>query len=99
MVEISNPMGYKVALYIRLSKEDDSGSESQSVTNQRNFLQQYAKENSLDVFDIYADDGFSGTSFNRPSFNRMLSDIEKGKVNMVVTKDPTLPPKLYNYNQ
>ena len=67
MVEISNPMDYKVALYIRLSKEDDSGSESQSVTNQRNFLLQYAKENSLDVFDIYADDGFSGTSFNRPS--------------------------------
>jgi site-specific DNA recombinase len=87
MVEISNPMDYKVALYIRLSKEDDSNSESQSVTNQRNFLLQYTKENNLDVFDIYVDDGFSGTSFNRPSFNRMLSDIEKNKVNMVVTKD------------
>ena len=87
MVEISNPMDYKVALYIRLSKEDDSDSESQSVTNQRNFLLQYVKENNLDVFDNYVDDGFSGTSFNRPSFNRMLADIEKGKVNMVITKD------------
>jgi len=87
MVEISNPMDYKVALYIRLSKEDDSDSESQSVTNQRNFLLQYTKENRLDVYDIYIDDGFSGTSFNRPSFNRMLSDIDSGKVNMVITKD------------
>jgi len=87
MVEISNPMDYKVALYIRLSKEDDSESESQSVTNQRNFLLQYTKENRLYVYDNYVDDGFSGTSFNRPSFNRMIGDIESGKINMVITKD------------
>jgi len=85
--KISNPMDYKTAFYIRLSKEDDNDRESESVTNQRSLLQEFAIQQRLDVFDIYIDDGFSGTSFDRPDFRRMIDDIHSRKVNMVVTKD------------
>ena len=86
--KISNPMDYKVALYIRLSKEDDGEQqESQSVINQRSLLKDFTNTHKLDVYDEYVDDGFSGTSFDRPSFKRMIGDIESKKVNMVITKD------------
>lgn len=85
--KISNPMDYKTAFYIRLSKEDDHDKESESVTNQRSLLTEFAKEQRLDVFDTYIDDGFSGTNFDRPSFQRLITDIKEKKVNMVVTKD------------
>ena len=75
------------ALYIRLSKEDEGDGISQSVQNQRALLEQYANDNHLSVHDIYIDDGWSGCNFDRPDFRRMLSDIESGKVNMVVSKD------------
>lgn len=78
---------YKAALYIRLSKEDDSELESQSITNQRSMLLSFADKNNIEVFNIYVDDGWSGTDFDRPGFRRMIADIEKKKVNMVVTKD------------
>lgn len=83
----TSPMDYKVALYIRLSKEDDNESESQSVTNQRSMLREYAQKHSLYVYDEYIDDGYSGGNFDRPAFNRMIDDIEAKKVNMVITKD------------
>jgi len=85
--QISNPMDYRAALYIRLSKEDDSRAESESVTNQRSLLNAFAEQNRLDVFDTYVDDGYSGTSFDRPGFKRMIKDIEMGNVNMIITKD------------
>lgn len=79
---------YNVGIYIRLSREDDDkGNESESITNQKSLLLQYVKENNLRVFDIYIDDGYSGTNFDRPDFNRLLNDIELDKVNMVITKD------------
>lgn len=79
---------YNVGLYIRLSREDDDKTEmSESITNQKSLLLQYVKENNLRVYDIYIDDGYSGTNFDRPDFNRLLSDIESGKINMVITKD------------
>ncbi len=87
MVAISNPRDYRVALYIRLSKEDAGEKESESVANQRSLLASFAEQHKLDVFDIYIDDGWSGGSFERPGFLRMLADIESRKVNMVVTKD------------
>ena len=86
-LEISNPMDYHAALYIRLSKEDESEGPSQSVTNQQSLLKAFVQQHRLSVFDTYIDDGFSGTSFDRPAFRRMLEDIEAQKVNMVITKD------------
>lgn len=79
---------YSVGIYIRLSREDDDRNlESESITNQKSLLLQYVKENNLKVYDIYVDDGYSGTNFDRPDFNRLLCDIELGKINMVITKD------------
>ena len=79
---------YNVGLYIRLSREDDDKNyESESITNQKSLLLQYAKENNLRVYDIYIDDGFSGTNFDRPGFKRLIKDIENKKINMVITKD------------
>ena len=79
---------YNVGIYIRLSREDDDKvMMSESITNQKSLLLQYVNENNLSVYDIYIDDGYSGTSFDRPDFNRLLDDIELGKVNMVITKD------------
>ena len=87
MLESLNKI-YSVGLYIRLSREDDDKNyESESITNQKSLLLQYVKENNLRVYDIYVDDGYSGTNFDRPNFNRLLSDIELGKINMVITKD------------
>ncbi|WP_255575514.1 recombinase family protein [Caproiciproducens faecalis] len=80
-------MDYQVGLYIRLSKEDDNEGQSESVNNQLSMLKTFAQERQLDVFDIYIDDGWSGTNFDRPGFNRLIADIEAGKVNMVITKD------------
>ena len=79
---------YNVGIYIRLSREDDDKNyESESITNQKSLLLQYAKENNLRVYDIYIDDGYSGTNFDRPGFKRLISDIESKKINMVITKD------------
>jgi DNA invertase Pin-like site-specific DNA recombinase len=79
---------YRVGIYIRLSKEDDDKViESESITNQRNILLAYLKEHKYCLAGEYVDDGVSGTTFDRPGFNRLVSDIEDGKINMVVTKD------------
>lgn len=86
-LEISNPMDYHVALYIRLSKEDETEGPSQSVTNQKSLLNEFVQQHRLSVYDTYVDDGWSGTSFDRPDFQRMIGDIEAKKVNMVITKD------------
>ena len=85
--EISNPMDYHVALYIRLSKEDESEGPSQSVTNQKSLLEEFTQKHRLQVYDTYIDDGWSGTNFDRPAFQRMVADIEAKIVNMVITKD------------
>ena len=86
-LEISNPMDYHVALYIRLSKEDENEGPSESVTNQKSLLNEFVQQHRLSVYDTYVDDGWSGTNFDRPDFQRMIGDIEARKVNMVITKD------------
>lgn len=86
-LEISNPMDYHVALYIRLSKEDESEGPSESVNNQQSLLNEFVQQHRLSVYDTYIDDGWSGTNFDRPNFQRMITDIEARKVNMVITKD------------
>ena len=85
--EISSPMDYHVALYIRLSKEDESEGPSQSVQNQESLLREFVQQYHLNVYDTYIDDGWSGTSFDRPAFQRLIADIEAGRVNLVITKD------------
>ncbi len=86
--KINNPTDYKVAMYIRLSKEDeDKKEESQSVTNQRSLIISFIKENNLNLVGTYIDDGVSGTTFDRPEFNKMIEDINNRKINMVITKD------------
>ena len=76
MLESLNKI-YNVGLYIRLSREDDDKTlESESITNQKSLLLQYVKENNLRIYDIYVDDGYSGTNFDRPNFNRLLNYIE-----------------------
>ena len=86
-LEISNPMDYHAALYIRLSKEDENEGPSESVNNQQSLLNEFVQQHRLTVFDTYIDDGWSGTNFDRPNFQRMIADIEAKKVNMVITKD------------
>lgn len=79
---------FNVAIYIRLSREDGDKEESDSVGNQRKLLAEYiAKKEDFILYDVYVDDGYSGTNFNRPSFQKMIADIEDGKVNCVVVKD------------
>lgn len=62
-LEISNPMDYHVALYIRLSKEDENEGPSESVNNQKSLLDDFVKKHRLSVYDTYIDDGWSGTNF------------------------------------
>ncbi len=79
---------YKAALYIRLSAEDMKRGESNSVTNQRTILNDYiAKHDDLVIYSEYVDDGYSGTTFDRPGFKRMMEDIENKKVDTIIVKD------------
>lgn len=75
------------ALYCRLSIEDGRDNESMSISNQKAMLKDYAEKNGLYEFEFYVDDGFTGRNFNRPSFQRMVADIESGKIKCVITKD------------
>ena len=79
---------YNVALYLRLSRDDNDGNkESMSISNQRALLKEYVRERGWSIEDIYIDDGYSGTTFDRPEFKRMISDINERKINCVITKD------------
>ena len=81
-------MNFKTAAYIRLSREDGDKAESDSVGNQRTLLHEFIRrQEELKLIDTYIDDGWSGTNFERPSFCRMIQDIEKGKINCVIVKD------------
>ena len=75
------------ALYVRLSRDDDNEGDSNSIAHQIEILKKYAKERGITSYKIYKDDGYSGTSFNRPGFQEMLADIEAGLVSMVIVKD------------
>ena len=77
----------KTALYSRLSTDDGLAGESMSISSQKAILELYAKEQGLFPFVHYSDDGYSGTNFNRPAFQRMIADIEKGEIGCVITKD------------
>ncbi len=79
---------FHAAEYIRLSREDGDKAESDSIGNQRKLITEYLKDKEdLILHDIYIDDGFTGTNFNRPAFQRMIADIEAGIINCVIVKD------------
>ena len=78
---------YNAALYMRFSRDDGQAADSSSITTQRLMLNQHCQANGYKVFGEYIDDGYSGLNFERPDFQRMLTDIDEGKVNMVITKD------------
>ena len=75
------------ALYCRLSIEDGRENESMSIQNQKALLKDFAEKSGLLDYEYYVDDGYTGRNFNRPAFQRMIADIEAGKVKCVVTKD------------
>ena len=75
------------ALYCRLSRDDGQDGDSNSVANQKRMLSKYAKENNLGNTRYYVDDGYTGTNFRRPSFQKLLEDIEMGYVSTVIVKD------------
>lgn len=78
---------YKVGIYLRLSREDEQKGESGSISNQRDIIHKYIRENNLLYIDEYVDDGVSGTTFEREGFNKLIEDIEAKRINMVITKD------------
>ncbi len=79
---------WKAALYVRLSKEDGDKEESDSITNQKELLRNYVKtSNGIVIVSERVDDGFSGASFQRPDFLKMIEDIRAGLVNCVIVKD------------
>lgn len=79
---------FNVAQYIRLSREDGDKLESDSIINQKKLIDNYLNGKAeFSLYDTYIDDGFTGTNFRRPSFQRMIQDIEGGNVNCVIVKD------------
>lgn len=74
-------------MYLRLSREDGDSSESNSISNQRQIIKSYAKENDIKLSYEYVDDGFSGSNFDRPHFKNMIDDLNKGKFNIIIVKD------------
>lgn len=94
-----NQTKFLAAMYLRLSRDDsdvgevtDRGgsikSESNSIGNQRELIRAYIHDHEdIELYDIYIDDGFSGSNFDRPEFKRMINDMEAGKVNCIIVKD------------
>ena len=75
------------ALYCRLSRDDGAEGESNSIANQKKLLSKYAKEHGFTNTKFYVDDGYTGTNFNRPGFQRMLEDMDMGYISTVIVKD------------
>ena len=81
--------GYKVAAYLRLSVDDGDKEVSDSIVSQKSIIEDKIKKlgKEFELYDFYIDDGYTGLNTDRPSFQRMLEDIERKKVNCVITKD------------
>lgn len=86
---------YSAAVYCRLSKDDEQAGESVSIETQKMMLTDFCHERGFPIYEIYADDGYSGLNFNRPAFTKLLEDIDSGKVNLVITKDLSRLGRLY----
>ena len=75
------------ALYERLSRDDDLVGESNSITNQKKYLEDYARRNGLGNIIHFTDDGYSGVNFNRPGFQSLIAEVEAGKIGTIIVKD------------
>ena len=75
------------ALYERLSRDDDLNGESNSITNQKKYLEDYARRNGFENIRHFTDDGFSGVNFNRPGFQSLIKEVEAGNVGTLIVKD------------
>ena len=79
--------GDVTALYCRLSKDDEQIGDSNSIVHQKEILAKHAKEHGFSNCEFYVDDGFSGTNFNRPDFQRLMADAEEGRISTIIVKD------------
>ena len=77
----------KAASYSRLSREDGDKMESDSIRNQKDLIADYATQRGIRIVSEYTDDGYSGTNFDRPNFQRMMEDVKKKKINCIIVKD------------
>lgn len=78
---------YIAACYCRLSRDDENDGTSVSIETQKKVLEDYCRSNGYEVYDFYCDDGYTGTNFDRPSFKRLMSDVNDGVANLIVVKD------------
>lgn len=79
---------YKTAVYVRLSAEKDETRDRKTLINQRNLIKNFVDQQmDMEIYDIYMDDEISGTTFDRPEFERMMSDMRAGRINCIVVKD------------
>ena len=84
---MTEKQGFLTALYERLSRDDELNGESNSISNQKKLLEQYAKEHGFTNLVHFTDDGISGTRFDRPGFLAMMKEVESGKVGTILIKD------------
>ena len=77
----------RTALYCRLSQDDNTENESNSIQNQKMILQRYVSDHHFPNPCFYVDDGYSGASFQRPGFQQMMADMENGEIGIIITKD------------
>ncbi|MDD4494247.1 MAG: recombinase family protein [Eubacteriales bacterium] len=87
MQSVNNNKNGLVAIYLRLSSDDGREGESNSIINQKAMLEKYTADNNLGRTQAYVDDGYTGTNFNRPGFQQLVSDIDMGYIHTVVVKD------------
>ena len=86
-MSVKQTEGKITALYERLSRDDDQTGDSNSIVNQKKYLESYAHQKGYTNCQHYTDDGWSGGNFDRPGFQKMLDEIEAGHVGAVITKD------------
>ncbi len=78
---------YNVGIYCRLSNDDEREGESVSIENQKLLLQSYVRQMGWNEVDVYIDDGYSGTNFNRPGVQRLIEDAKAKRINLILVKD------------
>ena len=78
---------YIAGIYLRLSRDDERAGESLSIENQKILVTKYVRDKGWEIKDVYIDDGYSGTNFDRPGVKRLLDDAKAGEINTIVVKD------------